>query len=100
MQTPLAICRIGTISTLGASGEGAGYPTGSVVQFAADDSGRPIFAFSSLSGHTRDLRSDPRCSLTVSSPTFRVRACASTRRCPEDFITNLPSHQAAHEPIG
>ncbi len=69
------VCRIGTISTLGASGEGAGYPTGSVVQFAADDSGRPIFAFSSLSGHTRDLRSDPRCSLTVSSPTFRVCAC-------------------------
>ena len=71
---PLAVGRIGTISTLGASGEGAGYPTGSVVQFAADDRGRPIFAFSSLSGHTRDLRSDPRCSLTVSSPTFRVRA--------------------------
>ena len=49
------------------------------MQFAADDNGRPIFAFSSLSGHTRDLRSDPRCSLTVSSPTFRVRACASAR---------------------
>ena len=87
-----AICSVGTISTLGASGNAAGYPTGSVVQYAADEQGRPIFAFSSLSGHTRDLRTDPRCSLTVSSPTFRVG-------CPRQLPGITGSEPSRESPI-
>lgn len=42
-----------------------GYPTASLVDFAADEQGRPILAISTLSQHTRDLEANPRCSLLV-----------------------------------
>lgn len=64
--------RTGVLSTTGASKAAAGFPLGSVVEYGVDSQGRPVFALSSLSGHTRDIRSDPRCSLTVTSPGFQV----------------------------
>ncbi len=66
--------RFGTLSTIGSRGASTGFPTGSLVQYAGDSSGRPVFAFSSLSGHMKDLTADMRCSLTVASPTFKVSA--------------------------
>ena len=38
----------------------------------ADGTGRPVFAFSSLSSHTPDLRADPRASLTVTARGYQV----------------------------
>ncbi|XP_075514021.1 uncharacterized protein LOC142549120 isoform X5 [Primulina tabacum] len=38
-----------------------GYPFGSLVDFAADTIGYPIFSFSPLAIHTRNLLADPRC---------------------------------------
>lgn len=64
--------RTGVLSTTGAAKAAAGFPLGSVVEYGVDSQGRPVFALSSLSGHTRDIRSDPRCSLTVTSPGFQV----------------------------
>lgn len=51
-----------------------GYPGGSVVGFAPDSAGRPIMLFSTMSGHTRDLLEDPRCSLTVADIDFKGAA--------------------------
>ncbi|CAK9053304.1 unnamed protein product [Durusdinium trenchii] len=51
-----------------------GYPGGSVVGFAVDDVGRPLFSFSSMSSHTQDLIKDQRCSLTVASKEFKGAA--------------------------
>ncbi|XP_073142640.1 uncharacterized protein [Henckelia pumila] len=45
-----------------------GYPFGSLVDFAADPVGHPIFSFSPLAIHTRNLLADPRCSLVVQIP--------------------------------
>ena len=42
-----------------------GYPGVSVVGFAPDDEGRPLFVFSGMSSHTVDILTDPKCSLTV-----------------------------------
>ncbi|XP_057814403.1 uncharacterized protein LOC131028181 isoform X3 [Cryptomeria japonica] len=42
-----------------------GYPFGSLVDFAPDSMGHPIFSFSPLAIHTRNLLADPRCSLVV-----------------------------------
>lgn len=64
--------RTGVLSTIGSTNATAGFPLGSVVEYAAGPDGRPIFALSSLSGHTRDLRAEPRCSLTVTAPGFQV----------------------------
>jgi putative heme iron utilization protein len=48
-----------------------GYPGGSVVGFAPDADGQPVFTFSSLSPHAKDLLVDPRCSLTVAAKEFK-----------------------------
>ncbi|KAK3035549.1 hypothetical protein RJ639_034754 [Escallonia herrerae] len=45
-----------------------GYPFGSLVDFAADPMGHPIFSFSPLAIHTRNLLADPRCTLVVQIP--------------------------------
>ena len=51
-----------------------GYPNGSVVGFAPDEDGNPIFIFSGMSSHTQDILKDPRCSLTVASKQFKGAA--------------------------
>ncbi|KAL9235547.1 hypothetical protein vseg_010297 [Gypsophila vaccaria] len=45
-----------------------GYPFGSLVDFAPDTMGHPIFSFSPLAIHTRNLLADPRCTLVVQIP--------------------------------
>lgn len=45
-----------------------GYPFGSLVDFAADSMGHPIFSFSPLAIHTRNLLADPRCTVVVQIP--------------------------------
>ncbi|KAJ4887053.1 Pyridoxamine 5'-phosphate oxidase family protein [Raphanus sativus] len=45
-----------------------GYPFGSLVDFAPDRMGHPIFLFSPLAIHTRNLLAEPRCSLVVQMP--------------------------------
>lgn len=35
--------------------------------------GRPVFAFSTMSPHTADIKKDGRCSFTVMAEPFRVR---------------------------
>ncbi|KAF5741614.1 hypothetical protein HS088_TW10G00618 [Tripterygium wilfordii] len=45
-----------------------GYPFGSLVDFVPDLMGHPIFSFSPLAIHTRNLLADPRCTLVVQIP--------------------------------
>ncbi|MQM18952.1 hypothetical protein Taro_051952 [Colocasia esculenta] len=45
-----------------------GYPFGSLVDFATDSMGHPIFSLSPLAIHTRNLLADPRCTLVVQIP--------------------------------
>lgn len=70
-QTLIKMARHGTLCTVSTSKDTAGFPFGSVVEYAADEQGRPIFATSTLSPHTADLAQDGRVSLTVTAPGFR-----------------------------
>ncbi|TYG88999.1 hypothetical protein ES288_A12G066000v1 [Gossypium darwinii] len=45
-----------------------GYPFGSLADFVPDSMGHPIFSFSPLAIHTRNLLADPRCTLVVQIP--------------------------------
>lgn len=45
-----------------------GYPFGSLVDFAADSLGHPIFSLSPLAIHTRNVLADPRCTLVIQIP--------------------------------
>ncbi|KAH0459506.1 hypothetical protein IEQ34_012320 [Dendrobium chrysotoxum] len=46
----------------------AGYPCGSLVDYATDSMGHPIFSLSPLAIHTRNLLADSRCTLVVQIP--------------------------------
>ncbi|CAN8303079.1 unnamed protein product [Cochlearia groenlandica] len=54
-----------------------GYPFGSLVDFAPDPIGHPIFSFSPLAIHTRNILSEPRCTLVVQIPGW---SCLSNAR--------------------
>ena len=43
----------------------SGFPFGSVMPYALDDQGRPLFLISSMAMHTQNLQADPRASLLV-----------------------------------
>jgi hypothetical protein len=65
-RTLVSIGRIGSLSTH--SRKFPGFPFGSVMPYAADDSGRPVFFISSMAMHTQNLRHDSRASLLIAQP--------------------------------
>jgi len=59
----MSLVPIATLSTL--TRKHSGFPFGSLMPFALDSAGRPIFLISNMAMHTQNLRSNPRCSLFV-----------------------------------
>jgi putative heme iron utilization protein len=62
----LYLARIGSLSTL--SRKQPGFPFGSVMPYALDEKGRPVFLISTMAMHTQNLQADPRASLLVTQP--------------------------------
>src|SRR6266446_9773967 len=62
-RTLLYLGRIGSLSTL--SRKQPGFPFGSVMPYALDACGRPIFLISTMAMHTQNLQADARASLLV-----------------------------------
>jgi putative heme iron utilization protein len=65
-RTLLYLGRIGTLSTL--SRQHPGHPFGSVMPYALDERGRPLFLISTMAMHTQNLLADRRASLLVTQP--------------------------------
>lgn len=65
-RTLASLVSIGTLSTM--SRRHPGFPFGSLMPFALDSAGRPIFLISSMAMHTQNLSADARCSLFVAQP--------------------------------
>jgi putative heme iron utilization protein len=65
-STPVYLGRNGGLSTL--SRKQPGLPFGSVMPYASDGRGRPIFLISTMAMHTHNLLADPRASLLVTQP--------------------------------
>jgi putative heme iron utilization protein len=63
VRTLISLASVGTLSTL--SRKHSGFPFGSLMPFALDSAGRPIFLISNMAMHTQNLKADPRCSLFV-----------------------------------
>jgi len=67
----------------------AGWPVASLVDYATDSEGTPIFSLSPMAMHTRNMKYDPRCSLVVEMPGWRGLASArvtlfgTVRRVPD-----------------
>jgi putative heme iron utilization protein len=63
IRTLMSLTSVATLSTL--SRKHLGFPFGSLMPFAFDTSGRPIFLISNMAMHTQNLKADSRCSLFV-----------------------------------
>jgi heme iron utilization protein len=65
-RTLLHCSRVGSLSTV--SRKQPGFPFGSVMPYALDGRGRPLFLISTMAMHTQNLQADPRASLLVTQP--------------------------------
>jgi putative heme iron utilization protein len=65
-RTLVSIARIASLSTH--SRKLPGFPFGSMMPYAADDLGRPVFFISTMAMHTQNLQQDARASLLVVQP--------------------------------
>src|ERR1700722_379571 len=63
VRTLLSLTSVATLSTLSRRHEG--FPFGSLMPFALDSYGRPLFLISNMAMHTQNLKADPRCSLFI-----------------------------------
>jgi putative heme iron utilization protein len=68
---------MGTLAT--ASRRHAGHPFGSVMPYALDAAGRPLFLISAMAMHTQNLEADPRASLLVTQPDWSGDPLAAGR---------------------
>ena len=69
-RTLLHLGRVGSLSTL--SRKRPGFPFGSLMPFALDGSGRPVFLISTMAMHTQNLQQDGSASLLVTQPESAV----------------------------
>jgi putative heme iron utilization protein len=65
-RTLAHVGRWGALATL--SRRRPGHPFASVMPYALDDAGRPLFLISAMAMHTQNLEADPRASLLVTQP--------------------------------
>src|SRR5271157_4022254 len=65
-RTLVYLGRIGSLSTL--SRKQPGFPFGSVMPYALDGHGHPIFLISTMAMHTQNLQANPHSSLLVTQP--------------------------------
>lgn len=89
VRTLVSLSTIATLSTL--SRKHSGYPFGSLMPYAIDRSGRPIFLISNMAMHTQNLQADSRASLFVSQAgdedplgTARATLVGDVRPVPEE----------------
>ena len=61
--------RAGALATEASGGKGAGFPFASLVTLGWDIDASPIFLFSDLADHTRNIRANPSASLLVAAQT-------------------------------
>jgi len=104
VRTLLSLVPVATLSTL--SRKHPGFPFGSMMPFALDAAGRPIFLISNMAMHTQNLKSDPRCSLFVTpvsadgDPLGAARATliGHAEPVPEDDLASVrEKYLARHE---
>ena len=104
VRTLLSLVPVATLSTL--SRKHLGFPFGSLMPFALDSTGRPIFLISNMAMHTQNLKTDPRCSLFVTQvsadgdPLGAARATlvGNAEPVPEDDLATVrENYLARHE---
>jgi len=103
-RTLAYLAHTGTLATL--SRRHPGHPFASVMPYALDDAGRPLFLISAMAMHTQNLEADPRASLLVTQPAWdgdplaagRLTLMGDVRRVPNtDIAAARDRYLARHE---
>lgn len=104
VRTLISQHSIGTLSTLSRKREG--FPFGSLMPYAVDEAGRPLFLISSMAMHTQNLKANARASLFVAAgsaeedPLGAARATlvGEVRQVPDGELADVRKlYLAAHE---
>jgi hypothetical protein len=85
--------RIASLSTL--SRKQPGFPFGSVMPYALDPGGRPIFLISTMAMHTQNLQADPRASLLVTQPDASGDPLGASRVTLVGNVLTIPEPEVA-----
>jgi len=85
--------RLGSLSTL--SRKQPGFPFGSVMPYALDERGRPIFLISTMAMHTQNLQADPRASLLVTQPDASGDPLGASRVTVIGNVLTIPEPEVA-----
>jgi hypothetical protein len=93
IRTLISLASVGTLSTL--SRKHPGFPFGSLMPFALDPAGRPIFLISNMAMHTQNLKADPRCSLFVGQASPDGDPLGAARATLIGQAESVPEHDAA-----
>jgi putative heme iron utilization protein len=91
MRTLIGMRSVGTLSTM--SAKVAGYPFGSLMPFALDERGRPVFLISQMAMHTHNLRRDGRASLFVEQPSSDGDALGAARGTVVGDVAQVPAQE-------
>lgn len=90
-QALLASRRFGSLSTQ--SKRRPGFPFGSIVNYALDGEGRPVFLFSTLAVHMKNLDEDPRASFLIFSEEAEQDAVTAARLTLIGEVTAIPEDE-------
>ncbi len=93
IRTLLSLVSVGMLSTM--SRKQPGFPFGSLMPFALDHAGRPVFLISNMAMHTQNLKTDPRCSLFVGQPGTDGDPLGAARATLVGRAEAVPEHDAA-----
>ena len=85
--------RIGSLSTQ--SRKQPGFPFGSLMPYALDGQGRPVFLISTMAMHTQNLQADPRASLFVTEPEASGDPLGSSRVTLIGTVSRIPEPDLA-----
>jgi heme iron utilization protein len=91
-RTLASIGLTGSLSTH--SQKVSGFPFGSLMPYAADGLGRPIFFISSMAMHTHNLRQDSRASLLIAQPDASGDPLGAARLTLLGQTTEAPAEEA------
>ena len=91
LKTLMATRPVGTLSTV--SAKVAGYPFGSLMPYALDAVGRPVFLVSNMAMHTQNLKRDVRASLFVEQPSADGDALGAARGTLVGDVAPVPSEE-------
>ncbi len=93
VRTLISLASVGTLATM--SRKHPGFPFGSLMPFALDGAGRPLFLISNMAMHTQNLKADSRASLFVAQTAADGDSLGSSRATLVGEVLPVPEDDIA-----